>query len=194
MRPDPSRPCIGLTSRSHDGSLTSREIDRISGAARHQTPSAAVQNCTVSGGSNASIAVDWPPSERTKNFLGKKCSNSRLPAEQGYQIKWQRKQKLPDLMDKRATSQSDLNGLRLVTGEELAEAFRFSGVTGAFRKWCAEIGVASVPGRKNLYDPKLVRDRLDAIQGPQSQPINTDIAASMSLVEKRRIRCGNLPT
>jgi hypothetical protein len=130
--------------------------------------------------------------ERTKNFLRKKCSNSRPPGEQGYQIKWQRKQKLPDLMDKHATPQSDLNGLRLMTGEELAEAFRFSGVTNAFRKWCAEIGVASVPGRKNLYDPKHVRDRLDAIQGLQSQTNNPDISVSMSLVEKRRIRRGNL--
>ena len=53
----------------------------------------------------------------------------------------------------------------LITGAELAEKLRFTGPTGAFRKFCRDIGIHPVPGRKDCYDPVAVRDRLNKVQG-----------------------------
>ncbi|WP_146010380.1 hypothetical protein [Acidimangrovimonas sediminis] len=79
-----------------------------------------------------------------------------------------------------------LNGvpLMLMTGEELAAAIKFGGVTSGFRSWCAKLGIKTVPGRSNIYDPKHVRERLDAAQGMNAP------AAPASLVAQRRARRG----
>lgn len=81
--------------------------------------------------------------------------------------------------------------LVLITGEQLAEAMQYNCVNGAFRAWCQKLGIRSVPGRVNLYDPKHVRNRLDAAH-------ETEIGAdqyqseSNSLTEQRRIRRGQV--
>lgn len=53
----------------------------------------------------------------------------------------------------------------LISGDELAKRLRFEGTTSAFRKFCHDTGIRSVPGRKDCYDPVAVRQRLDSIQG-----------------------------
>lgn len=53
----------------------------------------------------------------------------------------------------------------LISGDELAKRLRFDGTTSAFRKFCRETGIRSVPGRKDCYDPVAVRQRLDLVQG-----------------------------
>ncbi|WP_146681568.1 hypothetical protein [Thioclava sp. F28-4] len=95
-------------------------------------------------------------------------------------------------MKPRLETPTALQGIWLVTGEELAEAMRFDGVKGAFRKWCKDIGIEPVPGRRNLYDPKLVRARLDAAQGMQTPSANVEAAPTLSLVEQRRMRRDSL--
>jgi hypothetical protein len=85
-----------------------------------------------------------------------------------------------------------LNGVPLVlmTESELSDAMKFEGSTKAFRAWCRKIGIKSVPWRKGVYDPKLVRQCLDEAQD-LSQPIaaNTE-HPPLSLVEQRRARRG----
>ncbi|HRO27396.1 hypothetical protein [uncultured Amaricoccus sp.] len=79
--------------------------------------------------------------------------------------------------------------LFLVTGEELARAMRFEGgVTSAFRDWCRKFGIKTVPGRNNVYDPKHVRERLDAAQGMSRPQAAADAPTKPSLVEQRRAR------
>lgn len=83
----------------------------------------------------------------------------------------------------------------LMTGAELAEVMRYSGVTSAFRGWLKTLGIKSVPGRNGLYDPHHVRYRLDVAQGmfprtaatPDASEANTE---PMSLTDKRRLRRG----
>jgi hypothetical protein len=53
----------------------------------------------------------------------------------------------------------------LMTGAELAEAMRYSGVTSAFRQSLRMLGITPVPGRHDIYDPLLVRHRLNVAQG-----------------------------
>lgn len=84
--------------------------------------------------------------------------------------------------------------LVLISGDELASLMGYDGVTGRFRAWCRELGIKAVPGRTNVYDPKHVRERLDAAQGMANSP-QTVAGASpepvqLSLVEKRRARLG----
>lgn len=70
----------------------------------------------------------------------------------------------------------------------------YDGVTGRFRAWCREIGIKPVPGRTNIYDPKHVRERLDAAQHmANSLPVAAGApleTAHLSLVEQRRVRRG----
>ncbi|MGI3167128.1 hypothetical protein [Pseudooceanicola sp. 200-1SW] len=77
-------------------------------------------------------------------------------------------------------------GLNMISGEELAQAVRFSGTTGRFQTWCRQIGIKPVPGRQNVYDPKQVRHALDIAQGIMSPPPKVEEAAS--LTEQRRAR------
>lgn len=81
----------------------------------------------------------------------------------------------------------DALGLTMISGEDLAIAMRFTGVTGRFRSWCRELGIKPLPGRYNVYDPKLVRQRLDLAQGIERvAPVQKD--EPVSLVEQRRLR------
>lgn len=77
----------------------------------------------------------------------------------------------------------------LISGEDLARQMLFSGANGAFRDWCALMKIHPVPGRRGVYNPALVRRRLDEAQG-----LNTgDGAASgagAGLVAQRRARRG----
>lgn len=80
--------------------------------------------------------------------------------------------------------------LPLMTGEELAAALRYSGVTSAFRTFIKNLGIQPVPGRINIYDPRHVRHQLDAAHGilPSDPGVATPIP--MSETEKRRARRG----
>ncbi|MCV2866507.1 hypothetical protein [Defluviimonas sp. WL0075] len=75
----------------------------------------------------------------------------------------------------------------LISGEELARAAGFSGVSDGFRAWCKKAGITPVPGLERRYDPKLVRQRLDEMQGMLPDAANQNAA---SLVEQRRARRG----
>ncbi len=80
--------------------------------------------------------------------------------------------------------------LVLLSGEELACAMGYPGLTSAFRAWCRRLGIKPVPGRTNTYDPKLVRARLDAAQGIEASPHPQEVSPTpgLTLVEQRRKR------
>lgn len=81
----------------------------------------------------------------------------------------------------------DGSNLNMISGDDLAKAMLFTGVTGRFRSWCREIGIRPIPGRHNVYDPKHVRQRLDVAQGIVNlEPAQKE--KSLSLVEQRRLR------
>ncbi len=80
---------------------------------------------------------------------------------------------------------SALNTLILIPEAELALAVGFPRVTNKFRAWCQQCGIQEVPGRPKFFDPKLVRQRLDEVQGI-SQVANDD--KPMSLLQARRAR------
>ncbi len=60
--------------------------------------------------------------------------------------------------------------VRLMTGQELAEALRFSGTTTAFRKFLHDADIRPVPRRRDCYDPRTVRAKLDRMQGLEHGP------------------------
>lgn len=83
----------------------------------------------------------------------------------------------------------------LMTGAELAEVMRNSGVTSAFRGWLKSLDIRSVPGRNDLYDPHHVRHRLNEAQGISPRHSTTPEAPGketelQSLTETRRQRRG----
>ncbi len=78
-----------------------------------------------------------------------------------------------------------LEGLCLITGTELGRVFGFGGDTQEFRDWRENFGIAPVPGREKHFDPKLVRHRLDQLQGLLPSEANN---GPVSLVEQRRAR------
>lgn len=63
------------------------------------------------------------------------------------------------------TVNSEPFSIRLLSGEELAHELRFDGTTSSFRRFCKSAGIEPVPGRKDCYDPVVVRHRLNRIQG-----------------------------
>ena len=74
--------------------------------------------------------------------------------------------------------------------QDLAKRFMIddSVVFGAasFYDFCRRTGIAPVPGRRGWYDPKLVRARLDAVQGMTGAM--RDAVSNPSLVAQRRAR------
>ena len=84
-----------------------------------------------------------------------------------------------------AVKQSALQDICLVSGDELAKAVGFKSAAGGFRSWCQQSGTEPVPGRRSQYDPKLVRMRLDELQG---MALPAAEMPSLSLVEQRRAR------
>lgn len=79
-----------------------------------------------------------------------------------------------------------LDEINLIDGMELARRLGFSGVTSRFRQWLKEVGIKSLPGRKNVYDPRQVRACLDGLSGLDASP--DVISAPVSLTAKRRAR------
>lgn len=80
--------------------------------------------------------------------------------------------------------------LMLMTEVELIGAMRFEGKTRSFRAWCRKLGIRPVPGRTGIYDPKLVRERLDESQCLKAPPPAAVADPPLSLVEQRRMRRG----
>ena len=78
--------------------------------------------------------------------------------------------------------------LALMTGEELAAAMRYEQVGGAFRAWCQKLGITTVLGRNNLYDPKHVRARLDAAHLVDRQ--SAEPQKNLTHTQMRRARRG----
>lgn len=89
-----------------------------------------------------------------------------------------------------ASKEQILASISFVSSHELAIAAGYAGVCDGFRKWCHEYGITPVPGRKSQFDPKLVRLRLDQMQGLQEEKTkeNTSNVEPVSLVEQRRAR------
>lgn len=79
------------------------------------------------------------------------------------------------------------NELALISGEQLAKLHGYRAVTASCRAWWKSIGVEALPGRKNIYDPRQVRARLDLIAGVQASSAADD-ADKPSLTEQRRAR------
>ena len=84
--------------------------------------------------------------------------------------------------------------IELLKTEQLAKMCGYTSASPAFRLWCASLGITPVTGRRDVYDPILVRQRLDEAQG--LLPKNPDVVVarreldenSLSLVEQRRLR------
>lgn len=78
--------------------------------------------------------------------------------------------------------------IQLITSDKLAESLGYSGPNHAFRTWCTQMRITPVPGRRGVYDPVLVRRRLDEAQGLALNAIEDD--AQGGLVAQRRARRG----
>lgn len=75
--------------------------------------------------------------------------------------------------------------LALVDGDTLAKLHGYSSVTSSCRAWWSSLGIEAVTGRKNMYDPKQVRLRMDI--AAKLHRVDSD-DAKVSLVEQRRTR------
>lgn len=80
--------------------------------------------------------------------------------------------------------------IALIRAEDLAAIWGYSGVTNAFRNFCAKLDIKPLPGRPGWYDPHHVRQRMNAAQGISLAPGVT--AEATSLVEQRRARHGKV--
>lgn len=81
----------------------------------------------------------------------------------------------------------DTNELKLIRGEELAKLHGYSGVTSQCRAWWRSLGIKPLPGRKDIYDPRLVRERLDEAGGLVHFK-STEQSKHGSLVDQRKAR------
>lgn len=77
-------------------------------------------------------------------------------------------------------------GLRLISAGELARAVGYQNAGSAFRAWCARMRITPVPGRRAIFDPALVRRRLDEAQGLANEVGHRPLG----LVNQRRARLG----
>ncbi|MGR3565066.1 MAG: hypothetical protein ACU0FH_20480 [Heliomarina sp.] len=93
----------------------------------------------------------------------------------------------PQAVQLRAAPSNPILPIQLISGDDLATLLLYSGTTSAFRTWCTDLGITPVPGRRDIYDPVLVRQRLDEAQRLNT-PANLD--QPTSLVEQRRQRRG----
>jgi len=73
--------------------------------------------------------------------------------------------------------------IQMITGNDLARALGFEGVTASFRSFCQAAGIKPLPGRRNCYDPSAVRYRLNCIQG-----IGVSRPAGISALEQSKER------
>ena len=76
----------------------------------------------------------------------------------------------------------------LIRAEALAEEWGYASANSAFRNFCAKLGLRHVPGRPGWFDPKHVRQRLDAAQGMEILTPSHGADAAVSLVAQRRAR------
>jgi len=76
--------------------------------------------------------------------------------------------------------------IQLISTPKLAALLGYGEPSPSFYEFCRRIGVAPVPGRRGWYDPKLVRARLDAVQGIEKAQLSVE--PRQSLVAQRRAR------
>jgi hypothetical protein len=76
--------------------------------------------------------------------------------------------------------------IQLIPTPKLALLFGYSEPSASFYDFCRRTGIAPVPGRRGWYDPKLIRARLDAVQGISEA--EREEALQPSLVAQRRAR------
>lgn len=76
--------------------------------------------------------------------------------------------------------------IQLIPTPELASLFGYAEPSASFYDFCKRTGISPVPGRRGWYDPKLVRARLDAVQG-MTEAVR-DAVSKPSLVAQRRAR------
>lgn len=81
----------------------------------------------------------------------------------------------------------DHHDLTLISGEELAKLHGYSAVTSQCRAWWRSLDIKPLPGRKGIYDPKLVRERLDMAGGLAVPDANLR-REQLSLVDQRKAR------
>lgn len=79
-----------------------------------------------------------------------------------------------------------ISEIRLVSTRELASSLGYCEPNAAFYEFCRNMGIIAVPGRRGWYDPKLVRMKLDAVQG--MSPGLGSAQTESDLVEARRAR------
>lgn len=79
-----------------------------------------------------------------------------------------------------------LSHIQLIPTPELALLFGYNEPSASFYDFCRRTGIAPVPGRRGWYDPKLIRARLDAVQGISAA--EREAATQPSLVTQRRAR------
>lgn len=79
---------------------------------------------------------------------------------------------------------------RLMTADELAHEMGYTSANDAFRRWCSQLRITPVPGRRGVYDPVLVRRRLDEAQGLVSVENGAGGEAALTPLEQRRARRG----
>lgn len=77
--------------------------------------------------------------------------------------------------------------LTLITGDQLAKLHGYSSVTSSCRTWWKSIGIEPLPGRKNIYDPRQVRERMNLLGGLQAVS-SLERPEKASLTEQRRAR------
>ncbi|PHQ80720.1 MAG: hypothetical protein COB65_10935 [Thalassobium sp.] len=74
----------------------------------------------------------------------------------------------------------------MIPTPELALLFGYNEPSASFYDFCRRTGIAPVPGRRGWYDPKLIRARLDAVQGISAA--EREATSQPSLVAQRRAR------
>ncbi len=77
--------------------------------------------------------------------------------------------------------------LTMISSHTLAAQMGYTGPTAQFRAWLKEMDITPIPGRRGVYDPKLVRARLDAAQRLR-EPALSAPAEKTSLVASRKAR------
>jgi len=58
--------------------------------------------------------------------------------------------------------------IQMMTGDQLAASFLYSGQNAAFHDFRKRLGIQPVPGRRDCYDPIAVREKLNQAQGINS--------------------------
>ena len=88
------------------------------------------------------------------------------------------------------TVQTLMDGITLLSAQELAISQGFSSANDSFRTYIKNAGIEPVPHRRGYFDPQHVRARLNSIQGLSEIRVASTEAQPSSLVEKRRARRG----